>query len=86
MSILTDNVIPDNHGKIFGTNAIKDLDLLEIKTSLMELDGIKEVILNTEVFPREFTIHTSKMITIDAIENKVKSIGFHAIPKDLFEL
>lgn len=86
MSILTDNVIPGNHGKIFGTNAIKDLDLLEIKTSLMELDGIKEVILNTEVFPREFTIHTSKMITIDAIENKVKSIGFHAIPKDLFEL
>ncbi|WP_338648182.1 heavy-metal-associated domain-containing protein [Flavobacterium sp. KS-LB2] len=86
MSILTDNVIPGNHGKIFGTNAIKDLDLLEIKTSLMELDGIKEVILNTDVFPREFTVHTSKMITIDAIENKVKSIGFHAIPKDLFEL
>ena len=30
MSIITDNVIPGNHGKIFGTNAIEDLDLLEI--------------------------------------------------------
>lgn len=86
MSLLTDNVIPGNHGKIFGTNAIEDSDLMEIKTSLLELDGIKDVLLNTEIFPREFTVHTTKMISITAIENKVKSVGFHAIPKDLFEL
>ncbi|RKS95828.1 hypothetical protein BC952_1533 [Flavobacterium limicola] len=86
MSILTDNVIPGNHGKIFGTNAIEDLDLLEIKSSLLELDGIKDVLLNTDIFPREFTVHTSKMIPISAIENRVKLVGFHAIPKGLFEL
>ena len=28
MNTLTDTLIPGNHGKIFGTNAIKDLDLL----------------------------------------------------------
>jgi hypothetical protein len=86
MSVLTDNVIPGNHGKNFGTNAIEDIDLIEIKSSLLELDGIKEVVLNTEIFPREFTVHTSKMIPISDIENRVKLVGFHAIPKDLFEL
>ncbi|MFV7235290.1 MULTISPECIES: heavy-metal-associated domain-containing protein [Flavobacterium] len=86
MSVLTDNVIPGNHGKIFGTNAMEDSDLMEIKASLLELDGIKDVLLNTEIFPREFTVHTSKMVSISDIENKVKSVGFHAIPKDLFEL
>ena len=63
MNTLTDTLIPGNHGKIFGTNAIKDLDLLEIKTALMELDGIKDILLNTDIFPREFTVHTSKMVT-----------------------
>ena len=67
MNTLTDTLIPGNHGKIFGTNAIKDLDLLEIKTALMELDGIKDVLLNTDIFPREFTVHTSKMVTISDI-------------------
>ncbi|MDI5889412.1 heavy-metal-associated domain-containing protein [Flavobacterium yafengii] len=86
MSILTDNVIPGNHGKIFGTNAIEDIDLIEIKSSLLELDGIKEVLLNTEIFPREFTVHTSKMIPISDIENRVKPVGFHAIPKEIFKL
>jgi hypothetical protein len=86
MSILTDNVIPGNHGKIFGTNAIEDIDLIEIKSSLLELDGIQEVVLNTEIFPREFTVHTSKMIPVSDIENRVKLVGFHAIPKGTFEL
>lgn len=86
MNILTDTVIPGKHGKIFATNAIEDLDLLEIKTSLMEYDGINDVIINTHIFPREFTVHTSKMIPISDIENRVKQIGFHAIPKSLFEL
>ena len=86
MSVLTDNIIPGNHGKIFGTNAVEESELTAIKTSLLELDGIKDVLLNTEIFPREFTVHTSKIVSIDTIENKVKSIGFHAIPKDLFKL
>lgn len=86
MSVLKDNVIPGNHGQIFGTNAIEEVDLISIKSSVLQLDGIKDVLLNAETFPREFTVHTSKMVAINDIENKVKSIGFHAIPKDLFEL
>lgn len=86
MSVLKDNVIPGNHGQIFGTNAIEEVDLISIKSSVLQLDGIKDVLLNAETFPREFTVHTSKMVAINDIENKVKSVGFHAIPKDLFEL
>ena len=33
MSVLSDNVIPGNYGKIFGTNAIEDADLLEKLTA-----------------------------------------------------
>lgn len=86
MSIITDNVIPGNHGKVFGTNAIDDIDLLEIKKNLIELDGIRKVLLNTAIFPREFTIYSNKIVAISDIENKVRQVGFHAIPKDSFEL
>lgn len=86
MSLLSQNIIPGNHGKTFGTNAMKENDLIEIKTSLLELEGINEVILNTEIFPREFTIYTTQIVSIEDIENKVKSVGFHAIPKETFEL
>ena len=81
MSLLSENVIPGNHGRIFGTNAKEDSDLFEIKTYLLKLDGVKNVELNLEVFPREFTIYTTKMILVSDIENRVKSVGFHAIPK-----
>jgi hypothetical protein len=35
---------------------MEENDLIEIKTSLLTLEGINEVILNTEIFLREFTI------------------------------
>lgn len=85
MSLLSKNVIPGNHGRVFGTNAMKDEDLSEIKKKLLELNGIKDVVLNTVIFPREFTVYTNKILSIDAIEKMVKSVGFHAIPKAEFK-
>jgi hypothetical protein len=81
MSLFTDNVIPGNHGKLFGTNAIEEKDLMDIKNSLLEMDGIKNVVLNTSIFPREFTVYSTRIMRVSEIENKVKSIGFHAIPQ-----
>ncbi len=86
MSLLNENIIPGNHGKVFSTNAKKSHDLDRIKSELLKLKGIKDVIINFEVFPREFTIHTSKLISVEDIENRVISTGFHAMPKGLFEL
>jgi copper chaperone CopZ len=82
MSLFTNNIIPGNHGKVFGTDAKEDSDLKAIEKSILELDGIKEVAINSHVFPREFTVYTTKIVTIEQVENKVKSVGFHAIPKD----
>lgn len=86
MSLLSENVIPGNHGKNFTTNAKKDQDLEKIKSKVLSIDGVKDFILNTELHPNEFTIHTDKLVKIQDIENAVNDLGFHAFPKDVFEL
>ncbi|XCF04759.1 heavy-metal-associated domain-containing protein [Tamlana crocina] len=86
MSLLSENVIPGNHGKIFGTDAKEMSDLLKIEKVLLQIDGIKDVILNKDVYPREFTIHTTKLIRVEQIENMVKKTGFHVVPKSIFKL
>tara|TARA_B110000977_G_C11059773_1_gene485501 strand:+ start:351 stop:611 length:261 start_codon:yes stop_codon:yes gene_type:complete len=86
MSLLSENVIPGNHGKVFSTNAKNNHDLEKIKNKILSIDGIKDVIMNTEVYPKEFTIHTNKLVSVKDIENVVISTGFHAISKDIFEL
>jgi len=86
MSLLSKNIIPGNYGKVFSTNAKDENDLKRIKKKVQSLKGIKEVKINTEVFPREFTVYTSELVKVDAIEDKIKLMGFHAIPKNLFPL
>ena len=86
MSLLSENIIPGNHGKIFGTNANDPQDLDKIKSKILKIEGIKDVIINNEVYPKEFTIHTNKLVNVEDIEKAVISLGFHAIPKDIFEL
>lgn len=83
MSLLTDNIIPGEHGKVFGTNANEEIELIEIKNSLLKVNGITEVSINNSIFPKEFTVFTNKVISIEDVERVVKSIGFHAIPKEL---
>ncbi len=86
MGFLSDNVIPGNYGKIFGTNARENHELEKVKKAVMSVNGIKDCIINAEVFPAEITVHTSKVVKIADIENKVKATGFHAIGKGIFEL
>ncbi|MGB5203554.1 heavy-metal-associated domain-containing protein [Eudoraea sp.] len=86
MSLLSENLIPGNHGKIFGTNAKENTDLERIKDKVLSIKGIKDVIINSEVYPREFTIHTTELVKVKDIEDIVITTGFHAIPKGVFEL
>lgn len=81
MSLLTENIIPGEHGKVFGTNANEEIELIEIKNELLKVEGITEVQINNDIFPKEFTIITNKVISIEEVEKIVKSTGFHAIPK-----
>lgn len=86
MSIISDNIVPGNHGKVFGTNAENTIDLEIIKDKVMKVEGVRDVILNTDVYPREFTIHTTDFVKVKDVEDAVITAGFHAIPKSLFEL
>lgn len=86
MSLITENVIPGNHGKIFATDAQSTKDLLRIKKEILAIDGVKDVMLQEDVFPREFTIHTHSLVKITAIQKRVNAIGFHVVSKSLFGL
>ncbi|GIZ10175.1 heavy-metal-associated domain-containing protein [Flavobacterium sp. UMI-01] len=84
MCLLSDNVIPGNRGTSFGTDAKEETDLKNIQKSILSIDGIKEVLINFSVFPRELRVFSNKMIPVQLIETKVKSVGFHAVSKDSF--
>ena len=86
MSLFSENIIPGNHGKIFGTNAKSEHNLKRIKDKILSVDGVKDVIINTEIFPREFTVFTTKLVKVKDIQEKVMVTGFHVIPKNPFEL
>ena len=86
MSLLSDNVIPGNHGKVFGTNATDRHSLELIKNAVLKIEGIKDVIINEDVFPREVTVYTSEVVTVNEIQDAIIVVGFHAIPKDSFPL
>lgn len=80
MRLLTNNIVPGNQGRIFGTNATEPTDLSTIKKSILALRGIKDVIVNDRVYPREITVYSTIIVTIDKIESLVKSMGFQALP------
>ncbi len=86
MSLLTEHIIPGNHGKIFGTDAGTDDQMDHMKLRLQKIDGVNNVKLISGVFPKEFIIYTSKLISILTIQDEVNKMGLHAIPKGVFEL
>ena len=49
MSLLSENVIPENLGKVFGTNAKEPQTLEKIKSPLELIDGVKDVIIHLDV-------------------------------------
>ena len=86
MDLLSENIIPGNHGKIFGTNAADDDEMEKVKLWLEKIDGVKNITIIKGVYPREFIVYTSKLLSIDTIEDAVKKLDLHAIPKGLFEI
>ena len=49
MSLLSENVILGNLGKVFGTNAKEPQTLEKIKSPLELIDGVKDVIIHLDV-------------------------------------
>lgn len=86
MTVITENVIPGNHGRIFTTNASNDSEMEEIKVVIEKIEGVKDVVLIKEVYPKEFIVHTTKLINNDIIERAVSVLGVKAVPKGIFPL
>lgn len=86
MNFLKDNVIPGDHGKVFGTNAKAPEDLALIKSEVLKIKGVKDVVVDESIFPVEMTIYTSALVKVDDVERVVQKTGFHAIPQELFSL
>ena len=84
MSLLSEHIIPGDSGKVFTTNAFKANDLKRIKQSVLRVDGVIDVSIVEEVFPREFIIRTDKLVAVTDIENAAKRLKFHLIPKGIF--
>lgn len=84
MSLLSENVIPSGYGRIFGTNASTDQQMEYIKEKIEKLDGVRDVVPIAEVFPREFIVHTTKLVSVEDIEDTLKHSGLHCIPKGIF--
>lgn len=86
MSFLSENVVPGKYGTTFGTDAKKEDDLKKISKHIEAMEGILDVQLNDTVYPREFTIHTTALVKVEAIEQVVKKLGFHVIPKEFISI
>ena len=84
MSLLSEQIIPGDSGRVFITNASSASDLKRIRQAVLRVDGVEDVIIAEEVFPREFIIHTNKLVSVTDIENAVKPMKFHLIPKGVF--
>ncbi|WP_026450286.1 heavy-metal-associated domain-containing protein [Aequorivita capsosiphonis] len=86
MNIISENVIPGDHGKIFETNAKDQSELEQIKKAVLRIEGVSDVLLNNEIFPREITVLTSAFVNVTEVEAAVHEEGFHVLPKTLFHL
>lgn len=86
MNIISENVIPGDHGKIFETNAESQSDLEQIKKAVIRIEGVKDILLNNEIYPREITVLTSAFVDVEAVAQAAHEEGFHVLPKTLFHL
>lgn len=86
MSLIGDNVIPGDHGRIFYVDINDERDFEEVKDKILKIKGVKDVLYNTEAYPREMTIHSLNLVKITEIQDTVRDKGFHAVPAGLFQL
>lgn len=86
MTLISENVIPGDHGKIFETNAENQGELEQIKKAILRIEGVKDVVPNNEIYPREITVLTSDFVNISEVAQAAHEAGFHVLPRTLFHL
>lgn len=84
MSYINDIVIPGETGRVFTTN-IKDKDKIEnLKTLLLQMEGVTDVIVNQNSFPSELRLLTDRVLDISDLESVANTNGYHIIPKSFY--
>ena len=83
MTYYTENVFPGAEGKTFETNAKTPEALKKVANAIQNLEEVKGVTINSEKFPARLRVTSTTLLPIKVIEDAVKSIGFHAIPKNV---
>jgi len=86
MSLQSENVIPGEHGKTFTVNIDTQEEFEGIKDEVLKLDGIRDVIFNSDTYPHEVTVHTHKLVLVKDVQIAIRDAGYHAMPKDLYPL
>lgn len=84
MTFISENIIPGNYGKKFTTDVDEASEQAKLETAIMEIEGVKDVIFEKDVFPLVFTVYTNQVVDITDLQNKAKELGFHIIAKEPF--
>ena len=86
MDATQENVIPGNHGKVFVVDIEDEFKFSDVQETVMQLDGIKDVLFDDEVMPHEMIIHTEDLVKVSDVQAAVKKHGYDAVPESLFPL
>lgn len=86
MDATKENVIPGNHGKVFKVDIEDEFKFSDVQETVMQLNGIKDVLFDDEVVPHEMIIHTENLVKVSDVQAAVKKHGYDAVPESLFPL
>ncbi|HNQ27515.1 MAG TPA: heavy-metal-associated domain-containing protein [Aquaticitalea sp.] len=84
MTFISEHVIPGDHGRKFTTDAKNPNEIANIREALLQLDGVKDVQFYETQNPVTFVVHTDKVVSVEVIENCVKTLNLHAVPTGPF--
>ena len=86
MDAIDEKTIPANHGKVFTVNIEDEFAFSDVQESVMEIDGIKDVLFDDGVVPHEIIVHTDGTVPTDKVLAAVEKHGFRATPDSAFPL
>ncbi len=84
MTFISENIIPGNYGKKFTTDVDEASEQAKLEVAIMEVEGVKDVVFEKDVFPLVFTVYTNQVVDITDLQNKALELGFHVIAKEPF--
>ncbi len=86
MDAIDEKTIPANHGKVFTVNIEDEFAFSDVQESVMEIDGIKDVLFDDGVTPHEIIVHTNGTVPTEEVLAAVEKHGFRATPDSAFPL